>query len=104
MDVNIHGPAGLADRYNAGTEVPSTTNPADLADPNDPRVIIIPMVDSFPNGNATVDIMGFITALIVPEPGHPGQFYAVVVSTSDSYTVASLDGPDTGTSKAVLLR
>jgi Flp pilus assembly protein TadG len=101
------GPAGLANRYAAGTEVPSTTNPADLANPNDPRVIIIPMVDSWTNGKGTntpADITGFITALIVPEPGLPGQFYGVVVSTSDSYTVASLNGPDTGTTKAVLLR
>ncbi len=102
-DINIHGPAGIADRYNAGSEVPNPSNPSDLADPNDPRVIVIPMVQSFPNGHGTVDVTGFITALIVPEPGGKG-YYAVVVSTSDTMTVASLNGPKTGTTKAVLLK
>jgi len=107
-DVNVHGGPGVEDRYNNGTEVPDASDPSVLTNPNDSRVIIIPMVASFPNGNsADVDITGFITALIIPEPGQgssPTQFYAEVVSTSDSSDVASGSGPATGTTKAVLLK
>ena len=106
-DMNNFGPTGIQTRYNAGTEVPNTSNPAVLSDINDPRVIVIPMVTAFNAGKSTTapaNITGFITALIVPDPLHSGQFYAVVVSTNETMTIASLDGPQTGTTKAVLLR
>jgi putative Tad-like protein involved in Flp pilus assembly len=106
-DVNTQGGSAVAARYADGTEVPNASDPSVLTDPNDPRVIIIPMVASLPNGKKVVDITGFLTALIVPEPGqgnNPTQFYAEVVSTSDSYDVANGNGPVTGTTKAVLLR
>ena len=106
-DVNTQGGSAVEARYNDGTEVPDASDPSVLTDPNDPRVIIIPMVASLPNGKKDVDITGFLTALIVPEPGqgsNPTQFYAEVVSTSVSGNVASGSGPVTGTTKAVLLR
>lgn len=104
-DVNVHGPAGLQSRYDSGTEVPSATNPSDLSDVNDSRVIVIPMVTTFSNGRGgALDVTGFITALIVAEPGHNNGFYGVVVSTSATATIASANGPQTGTTKAVLLR
>ena len=103
-DVNTQGGPAIAARYGKGTEVPNASDPAVLADPNDPRVIVVPMVASLPNGKKVVDITGFLTALIVPEPGHPGQFFAEVVSTSESANVASGNGPVTGTTKPVLLR
>jgi Flp pilus assembly protein TadG len=102
-DVNVHGGPAIAARFANGSEVPNA-NPAILTDPNDSRVIIIPMVASLPNGKKTVDITGFLTGLIVPEPGHPGQFFAEIVSTSESANVASGNGPVTGTTKPVLLR
>jgi len=103
-DVNTQGGPAIAARFSKGTEVPNASDPSVLTDPNDARVIIIPMVESFPNGKSGVlDITGFITALIVPEPGHPGQFMAEVVSTSESADVAGGNGPATGTTKAVLL-
>jgi hypothetical protein len=103
-DVNTQGGPAIASRYSAGTEVPNAGDPSVLTDPNDPRVIIIPMVESFPNGKSGfLNITGFITALIVPEPGHPGQFLGEVVSTSESADVAGGNGPVTGTTKAVLL-
>lgn len=103
-DVNVHGGPGVQDRYNLGTEVPNASDPSVLTDPNDPRVIVIPMVASLPNGKKTVDITGFITALIVPEPGAPGQFYAEVVSTNISADIADANGPVTGTTKPVLIQ
>jgi hypothetical protein len=104
-DVNTQGGPAIAARYSKGTEVPNASDPSVLTDPNDPRVITIPMVQSFPNGKSGVlDITGFITALIVPEPGHPGQFLAEVVSTSESASVANGNGPVTGATKAVLLQ
>jgi len=104
-DVNTQGGPAIAARYKKGSEMPNTSDLAVLTDPNDPRVIMIPMVASFPNGNSQIlNITGFITALIVPEPGHPRQFYAQVVSTSESADVASANGPATGTTKPVLLR
>jgi hypothetical protein len=103
-DVNTQGGPAIAARYANGTEVPDASDPTVLTDPNDARVIIIPMVDSLPNGKKVVDITGFLTALIVPEPGNPGQFYAEIVSTSESADVANGNGPVTGTTKPVLLR
>lgn len=103
-DVNNFGAPAVQSRYNNGSEVPDASDLSVLTDPNDPRVIIIPMVTTFGNGKSmTLDITGFITALIVPEPGHPSQFYAQVVSTSISGDVASSSGPITGTTKAVLI-
>jgi Flp pilus assembly protein TadG len=107
-DVNVHGGPGVEDRYNAGTEVPDASDPSVLTNPNDSRVIVIPMVASFPSGNsADVDITGFITALIIPEPGQgssPTQFFAQVVSSADSSDIASSSGPVTGTTFPVLTK
>src|SRR5262249_53107494 len=72
-DVSTRTQAALASRYNAGSQ--GTSAPYD---PNDSRIIMIPMVESFPTGKSSVvNITGFITALITPD-GH-GDYYGLVL-------------------------
>jgi hypothetical protein len=73
------------------------------ADQADPRLIEIPMVSTFGNGKSiTLDITGFITALLIPD-GH-GAYYAQVLNISLSNQIASQGAPSTGTTTPVLIQ
>jgi Flp pilus assembly protein TadG len=102
-DVNNFGPKGLAARYKAGSLTLPLPSPMTASDFNDPRIIEIPMVASWPQGKSqVVDITGFITAILVPDGN--GTYYAQVVSISLSDQVGSSGAPNTGTLAPVLVQ
>jgi Flp pilus assembly protein TadG len=101
-DVNKQTQPGLGDRYKAGTLTLPLPSPMTAADFNDPRIIEIPMISAWPNGTGTVDITGFITAVLVPDGS--GTYYAQVVSISLAEQVGSQNAPDTGTLAPVLIQ
>jgi Flp pilus assembly protein TadG len=102
-DVNNFAPSGLTKRYNAGSLTLPLPSPMTAADLADPRLIEIPMVSTFGNGKSiTLDITGFITAILVPDG--KGAFYAQVLSISLSNQIASQGAPFTGTTTPVLIQ
>jgi hypothetical protein len=101
-DVNRQTQPGLTDRYNSGSLTLPLPSPMTAADFNDPRIIEIPMVSDWGSGNKTMDITGFITAVLVPDGS--GTFYAQVVSISLAEQVGSLGAPGTGTLAPVLIQ
>jgi Putative Flp pilus-assembly TadE/G-like len=102
-DVNKQTQPGLTDRYNAGSLTLPLPSPMTAADFADPRIIEIPMISGWPPGTATVDVTGFITAVLVPDGS--GGFYAQVVSISLSEQVGGGGGgPSTGTTAPVLIQ
>lgn len=102
-DVNNFAPSGLAARYKAGSLTLPLPSPMTAADQADPRLIEIPMVSTFGNGKSiTLDITGFITALLIPD-GH-GAYYAQVLNISLSNQIASQGAPSTGTTTPVLIQ
>jgi hypothetical protein len=100
-DVNKLTQPGLTTRYDSGTltmPLPTPMTPADFADP---RIVEIPMISSWPNGDQEVDITGFITAVLLPDGS--GTFYAQVVSISLGSQIGDPNGPNTGTFSDVLI-
>jgi hypothetical protein len=95
--VNPSGQAGLLARYNAGTQGP--TGPYSSTDP---RIIQVPLVASWPGGTKTVDLTGFVSAVLIPD-GH-GTFYARIADVVLADTVPTAGAPNTGTYRAVLLQ
>jgi Flp pilus assembly protein TadG len=102
VDVLKQTQPGLTSRYTAGSLTLPLPTPMTAADFADPRIIEIPMISAWPSGTKTVDVTGFITAVLVPDGS--GTLYAQVVSISLSEQVGSGGGPSTGTTAPVLIQ
>jgi putative Flp pilus-assembly TadE/G-like protein len=102
-DVNNFAPSGLTARYNTGTLTLPLPTPMTAANLSDPRLIEIPMVQTFGNGKSiTLNVTGFITALLVPDG--KGAYYGHVLSISLNDQIGSLGAPSTGTTTPVLIQ
>jgi len=95
--VNSAGQAGLGIRYNAGTQGPNGPYSS-----TDPRIIQIPLVQSWPTGSGVVNLTGFVSAVLIPD-GH-GTYYARIADVVLADTVPTAGAPNTGTYRAVLLQ
>lgn len=95
--INPSTQTALGVRYGDGTQ--GTTAPFN---PDDSRVIVIPLVDSWPNGNSVVNITGFLTLLIVPDGF--GGYQGLVLDLELPDSIANPNGPSTGAFKVVLIK
>lgn len=103
-DVNNFAPSGFDARYKAGSLTPPLPSPLTAADLADPRIVEIPMVQTFGDGKSIIslDITGFITAILVPDG--QGGYFAQVLSISLSNQIAQQGAPTTGTTTPVLIQ
>ncbi len=95
--VNSSGQAGLDARYNAGTQGPNGPYSS-----TDPRIIQIPLVQSWPTGSGVVNITGFVSVVLIPD-GH-GTYYGKIADVVLADTKPNPNAPNTGTYRAVLLQ
>jgi hypothetical protein len=104
-DVNNFAPSGLASRYSSGKLTLPLPSPMTSTDLNDPRIIEIPMVQTFGNGKSiTLNVTGFITALLIPDG--LGTYYGHIISISLNDQIGSTGStvPTTGTTTPVLIQ
>jgi len=95
--INSSGQAGLDVRYNAGTQGPNGPYSS-----TDPRIVQIPLVESWPTGGGVVNLTGFVAAVLIPDGN--GTYYARIADVVLADTVPTPGAPVTGTYRAVLLQ
>ena len=100
-DVNKLTQPGLGTRYTSGTLTMPLPSPMTSGNFADPRIVEIPMVDSWGSGTKVEDITGFITAILIPDGS--GTFYAQVVNISLGSQIGDPNAPNTGTFAIVLV-
>jgi hypothetical protein len=100
-DVNKLTQPGLTTRYTSGALTMPLPSPMTSANFADPRIVELPMITSWPNCKKTVDITGFLTAVLLPDGN--GTYYAQVISISLGDQIGDPNAPGTGTFGDVLV-